>query len=756
MKGKLEMRKMVIIAAIAAVASSCVGPKADETAVKPLKIAVFVGDGARNSGAYRWLEIATTAEDVEATPVDGAAIRDGALDGKDVIIMPGGKASIEALDLGEVGREKLKAFIRNGGGYIGTCAGCYLVMQPSGGVRKNYLGLIPYTDGTSGGKAELNIAFDKKATDLAGIKKGICKVRYGGGPVPKHTGTEVEGSHIEVVGTYAGDINISSKPRTSFSGKPAALAGTVGKGRLFVFTVHPESDVDDHYLIRGALRYVTGGREVKWTYPQRKPGQLAVGFMCDDSLGTETALFAQSLLRSREFDVVPLNAKVISEGALQHIDAILAPANAGKVDSKAGLYGDNADRTKAFLERGGRVFAWGNAAERAKKYESGVTIVADSKEALARLRAFASEPTPAPVAMPAKVEKPIKAAFYADNGGAQYNVARMLKLSPEYEVVPLSAADIAAGALDGNDLLLMPGGLSSVEFKTLGPAGQDAVKRFVRGGGRYYGICAGAFLVRQSDVGLGLVPFKDDKPEHYRGWAPMKIRFTEDGKAAFPKSDEVRTVMYWDGPVFVPGDPIEDADVRVLARYDGQLINTNSAKPVKPMIGKGAFLGGTVGKGKVYAQGPNPEMWESNYDLVKAGFKYLTGVEPTPQSRARRRGTKSVLAKLSHDGTSKAQMSFYLDRLLADDGLDVAFCRKMDNNMLPHAEIFAILQPTKDVCTLSGSGKSEWTPAVKLFVRGGGKVVLLADTDEERKAAASLEGAKVVGTYDEMMEAIHE
>ena len=725
------------------------------------KIAVFVGNGARSVGAFRWVEIATMAENVEATPVDGAAIRAGALDGMDVIIMPGGRASIEAKDLGEAGREKLKEFIRNGGGYIGTCAGCYLVTQPSTGLRKDYLGLIPYSDGVSGGKADINIAFNGKATELAGIKKGVCKVIYAGGPVPNYIGKEVEGSHIEVVGTYAGNINASKEPRTSFSGKPAALAGTCGKGRLFVFTVHPEVDVDDHYLIRGALRYVTGGREIKWRYPQRKAGQLCVGFMCDDSFGPETARLIQKLLRDREFDVMPLNSQLISEGGFKHVDAVLAPANTGSVESKKGLYGKNAKITKDFLARGGRVFAWGVSAERAKKYEKGVTVVENGEAALAALRAFAAEPPPPPSVEPVKVAKPIKAAFYADRGGAQYNVAEMLRFTPEYDVVPLSAKDIANGALEGNDVLLMPGGGSLTEFRALGPSGQKAVKKFIRGGGGYYGICAGAFLVRQSDVSLCLVPFKDDGPEHYRGWAPMNLKLTEEGEKVFEGSDKIRNVMYWGGPVFVPSKPVKDSDIKVLARYDGQIVNTSSPNAVKPMYGKGAILGGRVGKGKVFAQGPHPEMWVSNYDLVRAGFKFLTGVAPTPANRGRRRGTKSAMVKFSLDKTSRDQMSFYINKLLVDDRIDVLSCRQMNNNLLPHAEVLAILQPTKEVWTWDGKRESlnkgkkvRWSRSIEAFVRNGGKVIVLADTEGERMAAAGLEGVTVVGSLDEVHAAI--
>ena len=83
------MRRL-FAAAIAAFA--CLSAMAASAAESPLRVAVFVDIGASNIGAYRWLEIATTAGNVVATPVDGASVRAGALDEADVIIMPGGGA----------------------------------------------------------------------------------------------------------------------------------------------------------------------------------------------------------------------------------------------------------------------------------------------------------------------------------------------------------------------------------------------------------------------------------------------------------------------------------------------------------------------------------------------------------------------------------------------------------------------------------------------------------------------------------------
>ena len=323
--------------------------------LKPLRVAVFTGNGARNIGAFRWLEIATRAKNVVATPVDGESVRAGALDSADVLIMPGGRAHQEAISLGPEGRERVKSFVRGGGGYIGTCAGFYLVTQPSGVKRKDYLGLIPFIDTPAGckGRAELDFAFNEKAEELAGIKKGIYNILYSQGPVPVRTEKEVEGTHAEVLATYHEDCNPTNDPGLSKLGHPAVVAAECGKGRVFVFTCHPEYDINDKACVQGAFRYVTG-REVDWDYPQRKRGQLAVGLVCDDSLGVETARFVQKLLTEEVFDVIPLNKGLIGEGILHNLDAVLVPEGEDSKSCEA-LCGNNLEHTKALLARGGRI-----------------------------------------------------------------------------------------------------------------------------------------------------------------------------------------------------------------------------------------------------------------------------------------------------------------------------------------------------------------------------------------------------------------
>lgn len=742
---RMFLKGVGIFAAAFIAFTGCVGPgsvQSPGSAVeKPLRVAVFVDKGARNIGSFRWLEITTRMKGAVSTPVDGEAVRAGALDAVDVLVMPGGSSVTEAKMLGKEGREKLKEFIKRGGGYIGTCAGCCLLMEPATH-HPDMLNLIPFKFGPSGGKADMSIAFNERAQALAGIKKGKASVRFSEGPVLLPS-TPVEGANIEVVATYDSDLNsMGEKERPSRAGCAAAVAGTYGKGRLFAFAVHPEYDENDHFLLKGAFRYVTGRQEFEWDYPQRRRGQLVVGFMCDDSFGVETARLIQRLVTNGEFDVVPLNKKEVASGELRNVDAVLAPDVAGNSSLKSSLGGDNVGRTKDFLARGGRIFAWGAAVKAAGKLGLDVKAVADGETALASLRAFAAEPVPAPAPFPAKVAKPIRAGIYQDPNNSSITIARMLAFAPEYELKILSPEDYVNGGLDAIDLVVQPGGGCTSQYKALGEKGAEALKRFVLNGGKYYGVCAGAFMALQQSrpdrPRIGLAPFKGDDPAHYRGSAPIKVKFTEEGQKALEGVGATRTLVYAGGPALVPGAPVADSDIKILGSYAGRKISTTSGKPVEDMLGKGAFAGGRAGKGTVFISCPHPEFEEANHDVVRSGIKYLTGVAPSPAYLNRTRGAVSLRYRTS----DKASAEFLFGTLLRDRRFHV--WPGKDGGEFPHL----------DAVVLTDKTNAKEAKTMNAFIARGGRVVAVCDTPEKRKAAELLKGAVVVGSYADVITAL--
>jgi len=70
----------------------------------------------------------------------------------------------------------------------------------------------------------------------------------------------------------------------------------------------------------------------------------------------------------------------------------------------------------------------------------------------------------------------------------------------------LTAEAVRQGGLNGCQLLMVPGGWASLKSAKLGKHGCEALRRFVRSGGAYLGLCGGAGLALQVDEGLGLLP----------------------------------------------------------------------------------------------------------------------------------------------------------------------------------------------------------------------------------------------------------
>jgi hypothetical protein len=72
----------------------------------------------------------------------------------------------------------------------------------------------------------------------------------------------------------------------------------------------------------------------------------------------------------------------------------------------------------------------------------------------------------------------------------------------------LSGKEIAAGALEGYRVLIVPGGWAAHKVRALGEAGKTRLKQFVQSGGSYLGFCGGAGLALSSPPSLGLVPLR--------------------------------------------------------------------------------------------------------------------------------------------------------------------------------------------------------------------------------------------------------
>ena len=218
------------------------------------KVALYMDHGCRGFGAARWAEMLSTSPEMEFAMLNAADVKEGKLSGFDCLVMPGGGGFERYTDWGEEGCAKIREFVRNGGSYIGTCAGESVLLNEEKRIR-----MIPFKgDGVwprGGLSAQLELT--PRFEELTGVKAGKRVVRYHNGPVTLPT-EAVPDCKAEVIATFDCDGNPEQDAKSPMRGKPAAIWAEYGKGKMFIFAVHPEAWDQNHDMVRGAFKAVLG------------------------------------------------------------------------------------------------------------------------------------------------------------------------------------------------------------------------------------------------------------------------------------------------------------------------------------------------------------------------------------------------------------------------------------------------------------------------------------------------------------------
>ena len=321
----------------------------------PLKVGVYADRGPGGIGAVEWFRLVDESPEMELHLLDGAAVRAGALDGLDLLVMPGGSSMTEFDSLGTNGVERMKAFVRNGGGYVGTCAGCCLLMDGP----KNRARMMPWnSSGSEGDTMFPAINVNEKGAKALGLTEGLHVMRYHGGPFLQPTTNIIADAHLELWGTFAAEASLKGRvnPAKRMFGSGAIVGGTYGKGRVFVTAAHPEYFNGTLYVIEAALKYVTG-RTITFPTRTRAPRALSVGFLAKGISGVKTAKTAVAFARAKDLDLVLIDLDGIAQRRMDNIDVLVVPSQVYQKNLKI------SSAISAFTARGGKVVYCCNGAE---------------------------------------------------------------------------------------------------------------------------------------------------------------------------------------------------------------------------------------------------------------------------------------------------------------------------------------------------------------------------------------------------------
>ena len=184
----------------------------------------------------------------------------------------------------------------------------------------------------------------------------------------------------------------------------------------------------------------------------------------------------------------------------------------------------------------------------------------------------------------------------------------------------LYASDIIGGELSNYDMVVIPGGWAVTYNSELGTGGITEIRRFVRAGGAFFGVCAGAYFACDKITwegptydysldlfdGTGVGPVVEIASWPDYDMCEIRVNHSSD-IIDFSGEPATHSVMYYGGPYFVSESQDE---IHTLATFS---VNNQSA-----MI---AF---EYESGRVFLSGPHPEwdedsqrdnsIWENEFD----------------------------------------------------------------------------------------------------------------------------------------------
>jgi len=218
-----------------------------------LRVAVY-DDAGKGASFPVLLQVLAADPGLQVRRLKAEEIRAGGLSGCDVLLQPGGTGGTQGKTLGSEGRERVRTFVSNGGGYVGICAGAYLA-------TRDYTWSLHILDAKVIDKAHwargfgpVDLALTERGRQLLGVKAERPTIYYHQGPLLAPA-DDPDIPDYESLATFAGEIAERGAPKGVMPGTTAIAAGTFGKGRVLCFSPHPERTEGLQGMVSRGLRW---------------------------------------------------------------------------------------------------------------------------------------------------------------------------------------------------------------------------------------------------------------------------------------------------------------------------------------------------------------------------------------------------------------------------------------------------------------------------------------------------------------------
>ncbi len=220
------------------------------------RVAVYQGSGVSNS-VSEVIKDLKSGKTINVERISTEQILKDELAGFDVVIFPGGSGGGQGKSLGENGREKVRLFIADGGGYVGICAGAYLASADYDWslniLDAKVLDKSHWARGF--GNVELNVQPVGQAN--LNVSKESTTVYYHQGPLLAPA-NKAELEDYEEWASFKTEVTKEGVPGGVMPGTTAIAAGRFGNGRVLAISPHPERTTELDTVIPTAVHWAAG------------------------------------------------------------------------------------------------------------------------------------------------------------------------------------------------------------------------------------------------------------------------------------------------------------------------------------------------------------------------------------------------------------------------------------------------------------------------------------------------------------------
>jgi len=231
------------------------------------------------------------------------------------------------------------------------------------------------------------------------------------------------------------------------------------------------------------------------------------------------------------------------------------------------------------------------------------------------------------IVQPPGAAKEVKVGIFDGKGAPGdgiNNVINVLKTLPLATVTRIPGDQMGTIDLKQFDVIVFSGGSGSQQAKSIGEAGLKNVREYVRGGGGYCGICAGAYLACSNfSWGLGILNASTVSSKWARGRGFMDMEVTADGKRILGDVQGIFKVRYANGPIIKPGNRTDLPAFTPVALYRSEIAENGT--PVGVMVNSPAQAIGIFGKGRVFISSSHPENTPGLEHLVPRAILWAAG-----------------------------------------------------------------------------------------------------------------------------------